>query len=207
MKLFKSTARLASVATLGLSSALAIAPSASAGNDVFLGEIILVGYTFCPRGYASAEGQLLAISQYSALFSLYGTTYGGDGRTTFALPDLRGRVPMGLGNGPGLSSRQLGQKGGAENRSLTTSQLPSHSHAVNATNEDGDRPGPGGKLLAAAPPGGAGTETIYSDQPATKQMSASMIGNTGGGQPVDTQDPYTVMRYCVATQGIFPSRS
>ena len=191
--------------------ALAVAVSgasnmALAGPNPLIGDIMAVGENFCPRGWASAEGQLISIANNTALFSLIGTTFGGDGRSTMGLPDLRGRVAMGQGRGPGLTTRNMGQQFGAEARVLSVAQLPSHSHDVYANNLDGDKPGPGGKLLAAAPPSGTGSETIYSDQPPTVQMSAQMIANAGSSQPFNIQDPYLVMRYCIATQGTYPSR-
>ncbi len=196
---YTALAGMTAMATL-----FAVSP-ASAGTEEYVGEIMLVGYTFCPSGSADAAGQLLAISQNTALFSLYGTTYGGDGITTFALPDLRGRVPKGVGQGPGLSDNDLGEQGGSETHTLTVNEMPSHSHTVRANNLDGDKPGPGNKLLAAAPNGGTGTETIYSDQPSNVTMASSMIANTGGSQAFSTQDPYLVMRYCVVLEGIYPS--
>ncbi len=196
------------VATLAMVAAIVVAPgSAAADSNPFVGEIAATGIGFCPEGWAPAAGQLLAISQYEALYTLYGTTYGGDGVSTFALPDLQGRIPVGTGAGVGLQPRVLGQKGGYESVTLTTNQLASHSHAVNATNSDGTFAGPGGKLLAAAPTGGSGTETIYSDQPANRTMSSQMIASTGQGLPISTQDPTLVIRYCVALQGIFPTQS
>ena len=192
-------------ASLGLVAASSLTSAASAQD--YLGTIIQVGFTFCPLGTISAEGQLLAINQNQSLYSLFGTTYGGDGRTTFALPDLRGRSPMSQGTGPGLPTYTLGQRGGAETRPLTLANLPAHSHAVNANNLDGDKAGPGGKLLAAAPTGGTGNETIYSNQPPTVQMSAEMISTAGSGQSFSTLDPAIVIRYCVVTQGLFPPRN
>ena len=207
MKYLKSAA-YSTLSILALASTFSVsADRAAAGANPYLGDIVAVGENFCPRGWASAEGQLLPISQNTALFSLLGTTYGGDGRTTFGLPDLRGRVAMGQGRGPGLTPRREGEKFGAETRTLVANQLPSHSHAVNANNLDGDKPGPGGKILAAAPPGGTGSETIYSDQGPTVQMSSQMIANAGQSQPFNVEGPYLVMRYCIATTGVFPPRS
>ena len=176
-------------------------------SEPFLGQILLVGYNFAQRGFALAQGQLLPISQNSALFSLYGTMYGGDGRTTFALPDLRGRCPIGMGTGPGLSSRTIGSRSGLETTTLTVADMPAHNHTVNATNSDGDKPGPGGKLLGAAPPGGVGSETIYSTAAPNKTMNPGMIANTGGGQAHNNMQPFLVMNYQVALLGIFPSRN
>ncbi len=193
--------------------ALGVAFTATSGQvlaeaDPFIGEIAATGVVgFCPRGWASTDGQLLAISQNSALFSLLGTTYGGDGRTTFGLPDLRSRIPVGNGTGPGLSPNSWGQRGGSEHVTLTQAQLANHSHAVNANNLDGDKPGPGGKLLAAAPPSGTGSETIYSALPSTVKMSAQMIAPTGSNIAIAVQDPTLVIRYCIAMQGVYPSRN
>lgn len=180
---------------------------AAAGPDPYIGDIVSVGFNFCPRGWASAEGQLLPIASNTALFSLIGTTYGGDGRTSFGLPDLRGRIAASQGSGPGLTPRSQGSMIGAEGVTLSAGQLPAHSHAVNANNLDGDKGGPGGKVLAAAPPSGTGSETIYSDQPATRQISAEMIATTGGSASFNVEDPYLVMQYCIALEGLYPSRN
>jgi len=195
----------AAAGVIAFALALTTRPDAAhAGPDPYIGDILALPYTFCPRNWAKAEGQLLPIAQNQALFSLYGTTFGGDGKTTFALPDLRGRAASGQGSGPGLTPRQMGQKYGVETETISVDQMPSHSHAVNATDADGSFPGPGGKLLGGAPSGGTGSETIYSDQPANKQMSAQMISPTGGGQPFSTRDPYIALQYCVALVGVFP---
>lgn len=201
--------KASALSVLALTLTLGAAPnSAKAEPDAFIGEIFPMGIVgFCPRGSASAEGQLLAISQNSALFSLLGTIYGGDGRTTFALPDLRSRVPIGVGNGPGLASARIGQRSGSDTVTLSQGNLASHKHNVNVTNADGDKPGPGGKLLAAAPDNGTGTETIYSDQPATVTMSSNMIAPAGQSRPFSNLDPASVIRYCIALQGVYPSRN
>ncbi|MAO00093.1 MAG: phage tail protein [Roseovarius sp.] len=202
--------RSAFICTLvfGLAAGGSLVPeSAKAGTDPFIGDIIAVGYSFCPRGWMSAEGQILPISSNTALFALIGTTYGGNGTSTFGLPDLRGRGAMGQGTGPGLTPRVQGQMTGAEAVTLSINQMPSHSHAVNANNLDGDLPGPGGKLLAAAPPSGVGSETIYSDKDANVTMSSAMIGASGQSQAFNVEDPTLVMRYCIAIQGVFPPRN
>ncbi|AUS07266.1 phage tail protein [Tamlana carrageenivorans] len=157
---------------------------------------------FAPRGWAFCDGQLLAISQNQALFSLLGTTYGGDGRTTFALPDLRGRVPMHAGNGPGLTPRTQGAKSGSETNTLSVSQMPSHSHPVNAVAEDGDQSVPTGNVPA-------GTKVLdkeYANATPNTVMGSAMIGNQGGGQPVNNMQPYTAIRFIIALSGIYPSR-
>lgn len=182
--------------------------SATAGTTPYMGEIVPMGIIgFCPIGFLPAEGQILAISSNTALFSLLGTMYGGDGRTSFGLPDLRSRVPYGVGAGPGLSPVATGYTTGDETATLSSANLAPHSHSVNVTNADGNKPGPGGKVLAAAPPTGTGTETIYSNQDATVLMSADMIETTGQGQPFSTVDPASVIRYCIATAGLYPSRN
>ena len=198
-----SSAACALSLTLGMISAPG---QAKAGTDAYLGDIMIVGFGFCPRGWIQAGGQLLPIAQNQALFSLLGTQFGGDGRTNFGLPSLSGRIVIGQGTGPGLTPRVAGEMGGSENKTMTEATLPTHSHIVNANNEDGDLPGPGGKLLAAAPTGGTGNETIYSTQPPNVTMNPSMISATGGNTPINTQDPSLALIHCIATQGAFPSR-
>lgn len=201
--------KASALSILALTVSMAAAPnSAKAESEPFVGEVVPMGIVnFCPRGYASAEGQLLAISQNDALFSLLGTMYGGDGRTTFGLPDLRSRTPIGTGAGPALSTVTQGTRYGTETTTLNQLNLAPHSHAVNATNADGNLPGPGGKILAAAPPAGVGAETIYSDQPATVAMSSSMISSAGSSISFSHQDPTSVIRYCIALVGVYPSRN
>lgn len=203
----KNTTKTLSATALAVACLLP-AGQAAADSQPYVGEIMATGIGFCPVGWAEADGQLLAISQNDALFSLYGTTYGGNGQTTFALPDLRGRTPMGDGTGPGLSPRNLGAKSGQEETTLTVSQMASHNHQVTATNSDGTLPGPGNKILAAAHGTEEfGAETIYSEEPPNVQMSSQMIAPTGGSQPLGTLDPTLVVRYCVALFGVYPSRS
>ena len=207
MKHFKKLA-WSTTCAIALTAGLSSAPDrASAGPEPMLGEIMIVGFSFCPRGWAPAEGQILPINQNQSLYSLLGTTFGGDGRTTFALPDYRGRVIVGQGNGPGLTPRQEGQRGGAVTHVMTESTMPSHSHRVNANNLDGDKAGPGNKLLAAAPTGGTGNETIYSLAAPNKTMSSEMIANAGSSAPISTIDPTLGLMHCIALQGLFPSRN
>jgi len=197
------TARTA-LSACALSAALTMSGGLTpvhAGAEPFLGEIMMVGYTFCPAGWTEASGQLLSISQYTALFSLYGTNFGGDGRTNFALPDLRGRVPMHEGDGPGLTPRIVGQKGGFETNTLAVAQMPSHTHSLNVLSAEGTTADPSGGFSA-----NAGREDIYGSGTPDAQMSAAAIGSSGGGQPVGNIQPFLVIRYCVALQGIFPSR-
>jgi len=168
----------------------------------FIAEIIMFGGNFAPRGWALCDGQLLPISQYSALFSILGTTYGGDGRTTFALPDLRGRVPIHPGHGPGLSDYRLGQKSGAETVTLTVAQMPSHNHTMGISEEDGNSNEANGNLLATATAG-----LMYHNGNADGTLNANSIRNTGGGQSHTNIQPYLCVNFIIALQGVFPSRS
>lgn len=167
--------------------------------DFYMGQIILFAGNFAPQGWAFCDGSLLSIAQNSALFSLLGTTYGGDGQTTFALPDLRGRVAVGAGNGPGLSSYPLGMVGGEEQVTLTTNQMPLHSHAVNASGGEGASSSPQGNLPAA-------TEGASYDANAGTQMGQNMIAPVGGNQPHDNRQPMLALNYLICVQGLYPSR-
>ncbi|TLX75035.1 phage tail protein [Labilibacter sediminis] len=174
-------------------------------QDPMLGEIKLFAGNFAPRGWAFCDGQLLAINQHSALFSLLGTMYGGDGRTTFGLPDLRGRVPMHAGTGPGLSSRIQGAKSGTETNVLNANHLPSHNHGVQINNpvynDEANTDDPTGKYPAVS------GENMYSDQTSGNgALPQITIQNAGGSQPVNNMQPYLVVRYIIALQGYYPSR-
>jgi microcystin-dependent protein len=171
--------------------------------DPYIGEIRTFGFDFAPRGWALCNGAILPINQNQALFSLLGTYYGGNGSTNFALPDLRSRVPLGMGQGtaqPGNFS--IGQQGGAATVTLTTAQLPAHNHPVNASDHggnDGPVRSPEGHVLERG--------NVYADAPDGKTvMNAGMIGNTGGGQPVSILPPYLALNFCIALQGIYPPR-
>ena len=166
----------------------------------FIGEIRLVGFNFPPRNWAFCDGQLLPISQNTALFSLLGTTYGGDGRTTFALPDLRSRVPMHVGSGPGLTTRQWGQRSGVESVTLTTQQMPPHNHQQACSSDDPNAGSPAGNVPAAVSP------PIYSSV-ANTTMANTALGNTGGGQSHTNVQPFLAVYFCIALQGVFPSRN
>jgi microcystin-dependent protein len=171
--------------------------------EPFVGEIRPMGISgFCPRGWANADGQLLAISSNDALFSLYGTTYGGDGRTTFALPDLRGRTAIHTGSGPGLTNRSLGSRSGLETNTLATNQMPPHNHSLNALSSDGNNPSPTGHLLA-----NDGSDRIYAAGTPDTALAGNAIGTSGSGQPVNNMQPYLTIRYCVALVGVYPSRN
>jgi microcystin-dependent protein len=176
-------------------------------SDPFLGEIRLVGFSFAPQGWAFCDGQLLSISQNTALFSLLGTYYGGDGVNTFALPDLRGRVPVNQGQGPGLSSYNIGQSTGAEWVTLITSQIPAHSHAVSANSTSGSVENPIGNFTAAItdPNSGASINAFASTSNGT--MNQGVIGLAGGNQPHPNLQPLLCVNFIIAVQGIYPSRN
>lgn len=175
-----------------------------------IGEIRMFGGNFAPRSWALCDGQLLPISQNSALFSILGTTYGGDGRTTFALPDLRGRTPIHAGTGPGLSPRRLGQRSGSETNILNTTQLPSHNHTgvMVAAAGNGDQNTADGNALAHAARGNTVPNIYNSNTPSISMHSSSIaIGNTGNNQPINNMMPYNTVNYIIALQGVFPSRN
>lgn len=177
----------------------------------FLGQIALFPYTFAPKGWAFCAGQLLPISQNTALFSLLGTFYGGDGKATFALPDLQGRVPVGPGQGPGLSSYTQGEEAGIENVSLLSSELPSHNHTLFATTDGGATATASGNQLATAQVGSIHTGftkgNIYSSTAPNTSLAPTALSITGSGLPHNNLQPYLVLQYCVALQGVFPSRN
>lgn len=172
--------------------------------EPFIGQIIQAGFNFAPRGYATCDGQLLSIAQNTALFSLLGTTFGGDGRVTFGLPDLRGRVPVHQGQGPGLTNRTMGEMSGTENVTLISSQMPMHNHLVNVTNVAGALPTPGGNFLAPSSDSAMSNFRPTADGSALNPQS---IGLAGGNQPHNNMQPYLVINYCIAMEGIFPSRN
>lgn len=178
--------------------------------DPFIAEIKLWPATFAPRGWAFCQGQLLPISSHTALFSLIGTIYGGDGRTTFALPDLRGRVPVGTGTGPGLSSYSIGSRGGAESVTLTPQQMPAHTHAAtsvaSASGDEATDASPQGNLPAANR-----QMPIYGSTGSTVELEAGAVtttnANAGGSAAHPNVQPYIAMNYIIALVGIYPSRN
>ena len=175
-----------------------------AGSEPFVGEIMMFGANFCPKGWANSDGQLLPINQNQSLFSLLGTTYGGDGRTTFGLPDLRGRVPLHMGQGPGLTNKNLGTKGGVEKHALKISEMPKHQHGLNASKGSGSQPVPTGNLLA--------TQGRKSKMYATSKagpltpMNRAAVALEGKSRAHNNMQPFLAIRFCIALQGVYPSR-
>jgi microcystin-dependent protein len=165
-------------------------------------EIRLFPYNFAPRNWAFCQGQLLPIAQNTALFSLLGTTYGGNGQTTFALPNLQSRVAVHVGQGPGLSSYDLGQQGGTETVTLTTNELAPHSHTPNCLNANGNKPGAKNNIWATDLGGHAQYGTTKAGT-----MAPNAIGPSGNGQPHNNIQPYLALNYCIALQGVFPARN
>lgn len=175
--------------------------------DPFLGEIRMFAGNFAPRNWALCDGQLLPIAQNTALFSLLGTEFGGDGRTTFGLPDLRGRSPVHVGTGPGLSPVGLGDSGGAEEQTLTENQLPAHNHPLNGLTTDADQTAPTGGVPAVPSDTAPTTLQVYGSGTPDTTLASDAVGDTGAGQPVDVRSPYQAVHFIIALQGQFPSRS
>ncbi len=173
-------------------------------SEPFIAEVRIFAGNFAPRGWAFCNGQLLPIAQNTALFSLIGTTYGGDGRTTTALPNLQGRAPMHPGRGPGLSDYRLGQKGGSETVTLTEAQLASHPHTAQATMNAATSNDPNAKLVASS--AGRVVTPVFGTG-ALVQMNTSSLSNTGGGGPHNNMQPFLTMNFIIALVGLYPSRS
>lgn len=171
-------------------------------SEPFVGEIRMFAGNFAPRGWAFCDGQLLAVSQNDALFSLLGTIYGGDGRTTFGLPDLRGRIPIHAGTGPGLSQRRLGAKSGVEQVTLTANQLPSHTHTLQASTDLADQTAPQGNVVAQT-----ATLSLYAQEPIDTNMSAAAITSVGGSRTHSNLQPFVCINFIIALLGIYPSRN
>ncbi|MGC4119708.1 MAG: tail fiber protein [Myxococcales bacterium] len=164
--------------------------------EPFIGQIIIAGFNFAPRGYAFCNGQLLSIAQNTALFSLLGTTYGGNGQTTFALPNLQGRVPIHQGQGQGLNNRTLGEMSGTESATLLSSNLPFHTHPMTGSSS---------QALADSPASAAPAVGGAYGMPADTAMAPT--GGAGSNNPFSIMPPYLVLNFCIAIQGIFPSRN
>lgn len=175
-------------------------------SEPFVGEVRMFAGNFAPRGWAFCDGQLLAVSQNDALFSLLGTIYGGDGRTTFGLPDLRGRIPIHAGSGPGLSPRRLGAKAGSENETLTVNQLPSHRHDWKATTTSASNRSPVGSPDTHSYAQPINTMVYRDGSPALANMNTAMVSNTGGSRSHSNLQPFLCIHFIIALFGIYPSR-
>ncbi|MBX9730447.1 MAG: tail fiber protein [Sphingomonas sp.] len=176
-------------------------------SEPFIGEIRIFGFNFAPRGWLFCRGQTPPIQQYSALFAVIGTSYGGDGQTNFGIPNFQSNAPMGWGNGPGLTPRTIGEVSGSASVTLTAQQIPAHTHALN------------GLLPTSAPTQAFATPTnnaslgvstsskLFAPPPATTTMSSQAIGLAGGSGPHDNQQPSLALNFCIATEGVFPTRN
>ena len=165
-------------------------------SEPFLGEIRIVGFDFAPRGWALCDGQILPINQNQSLYSILGTTYGGDGRTTFALPDLRGRSPMHTGTG-----HPLGQRAGEETHTLTENEMPAHTHAARASGAEGTQIVPTDNVLARS------VNQVYHEPTNLTALQAGTVSNVGGSQAHDNMQPFLTLNFIIALQGLFPSRN
>ena len=170
-------------------------------SEPFVGQITMFAGNFAPRGWAFCDGQLLDVSQNDALFSLFGTIYGGDGRTTFGLPDLRGRLPLHMGTGPGLSPRTIGAKSGSESVTVVTTQLPSHTHPLQGSTDSATTPDPSGNVFARS------SGDAYGSEFSASNMSPAALGSSGGSQAHSNMQPWLGINFIVALAGVFPSRS
>ena len=176
--------------------------------DNFLAEIRIFPFNFAPLGWAFCNGQLLSISQNTALFSLVGTQYGGNGTTTFGLPNLQGQAAINQGQGAGLTFYNVGETAGVVNVTLISNQIAAHTHNVNCYNDVGLNPGPAGNVLASSGADSRGN-VLYSAATSgtTVNMNAAQIGTTGGSQAHNNMSPYLALNYCIAMQGIYPARN
>ena len=177
--------------------------------EPFIGQIIIFGGNFAIRSYAMCNGQLLSIAQNTALFSILGTTYGGNGQTTFGLPNLQSRVPIHFGQGPGLSPYSLGQQAGTETVTLTSQQMPSHNHLINASEGNGAQQAPGSGFLASGivPTSGNAAVSNYRNSSDGTTLAPTAVGIAGGNQPHPNIQPYLALNFLIALEGIFPSRN
>ena len=175
-------------------------------SEPFIAEIRIFAGNFAPRGWAFCNGQLLPVSQNTALFSLIGTTYGGDGRTTTALPNMQGHAPMHPGRGPGLTSRQLGQSGGSETITLSEAQIPDHTHSLQASTDESEFDGsttPGGHVTAVMEDG----TNLYAAANNLQPLASSAVENTGSSTAHNNMQPFLAMNFIIALTGLYPSRS
>ena len=171
-------------------------------SEPFLAEVRLVGFNFAPRGWAFCDGQILPINQNQSLYSLLGTTYGGDGRTSFALPDMRGRTPMHVGDG-----HTLGQKSGEETHTLSAAEMPQHDHAFHATNDTATSGAPGSGNDRVPGQSTLNLAEVYRSSGTSVNLNSAAIAHAGGGQGHNNMQPYLAVNFCIALRGLFPSRN
>ena len=170
--------------------------------DPFIGEIRVFAFTFAPRDWAECDGRLIPVQQHTPLYSIVGTTYGGDGKTNFALPNLKSRAAMQFGQGPGLSDRTIGETGGSEGVTLSVNQIPAHNHAMQGSQLIADSSQPD-KHVTGRP---AGSLNMYADNSNVIEMSTETLANTGEGISHNNMQPYLTMKFCIALSGIYPNR-
>jgi microcystin-dependent protein len=186
------------------------ASSSQAGYDPYVGEIIMFAGNYAPEGWALCDGSVLSIAQYQVLYSVIGPAYGGNGTTTFALPDLRGRMPLGVGSGPGLTPRSHASKGGTENTTLTESNIPYHTHPVTATiqvsSSEGTSASPVGNVLAKSGDGRPDFSSSAGSQMAAGAVSVTVGSSGGGGSPVSIMSPFQAINFIIAVEGLYPVR-
>jgi microcystin-dependent protein len=175
--------------------------------DPLLVTILMFGGNFAPRGWAFCNGQILSIAQNTAVFSLLGTTYGGNGVTTFALPNMQGRMPMHWGTGPGLTPRSLGEQGGTESQTLNVNQMPVHNHLMRVSTRVADSVDPTNRYLAEADGQGQDVVKVYTPDTPNASLNPAAITTTGGSQPFPTLSPFLCVSFIIALEGIFPSRN
>ena len=171
-------------------------------SEPFLAEVRIVGFNFAPRGWAFCDGQILPINQNQSLYSLLGTTYGGDGRTSFALPDMRGRTPIHVGSSNGVS-HQLGQKSGEETHTVSAGEMPQHTHQLRGSSDAANQPVPLGALLGVS----AATDPLYAGASNVVDMAQDAVTFVGGGVSHNNMQPYLALSFCIALRGLFPSRN
>jgi microcystin-dependent protein len=171
--------------------------------DPFVAEIRIFPFNFAPKGWAFCDGQILPLSQNTALFSLLGTTYGGDGKSNFALPNMQGNAPMHPGQGPGLSLHDLGETGGSDTVSLLESEMPSHSHVWSGSNQTAEDRTPANEFIAKVTGGALYIASASGLQP----MNGNALAPAGGDQPHNNMQPYLTLNFCIALQGVFPPRT
>lgn len=192
--------KLMTTLAAGVAASALISTAASAQYDQYIGDVMLVGFQYCPVGWVNADGSLLPISEYEALFAVIGTAYGGDGQSTMGVPDLRGRIPVGAGTGPGLAPVQRGEMMGSQSVTLTTANLAQHTHVALGTTQIADVVNPQNATPASF------AQPRYRVGGVDATMDNDMITEVGGSEPVNIAAPTLALRYCMATEGIFPSR-